>query len=694
MKANRLAGEKSPYLLQHQYNPVDWRPWGEEAFAEARRLGRPVFLSIGYSTCHWCHVMAHESFEDEAIAQLMNDNFINIKLDREERPDVDRLYMAFVQASTGSGGWPMSVWLTPDGKPFFGGTYFPPVDRYGRAGFPNVLLQLAKVWRDSPDRVEGEGTRVMAALSEVTETAPGAEFSAGDAPLHQAYESLYRSFDAKLGGFGQAPKFPRPTVFNFLLRYASRATHPTDERSRDMALDSLRHMAHGGLRDHLGGGFHRYSVDAFWHVPHFEKMLYDQAQLVVAYTEAWQLTHDEFFADIARETLDYVLRDMTHPSGGFYSAEDADSLLAHGSHEHAEGAFYVWTKPELIEALGPDDAELFSLHYGVEEIGNAPDGSDPQREFVGKNILIQRHALSATAQHVGLNADIIADSLARSRAKLLAIRAQRPRPHLDDKILAAWNGLMISAFARAATALDEPRYLEAARRAARFLQDHLTVDGALLRTWRGEPGTIAGFAEDHAFVIQALLDLYEADLDVAWLERAESLQKRQDSLFWDHANGGYFSSAAGDPLVPIRIKEDYDGAEPSANSVSALNLLRLSALTNDQAYDAQARKILTAAQPTLERVPTAVPQLLVALDWILSPHAQAVIAGAEDSAGVRQWLSHLHREFHPHRVTLLADTLSARNSALADMKPLDGKATLYLCENFACQAPQTLPPPA
>ena len=689
---NRLAEEKSPYLLQHKDNPVDWRPWGEAAFAEAKNLNKPVFLSVGYSTCHWCHVMAHESFENPEIARLMNENFVNIKVDREERPDVDRLYMAFVQATTGGGGWPMSVWLTPEGRPFYGGTYFPPDNRYGRAGFPNILGQIARLWREDRERVEAEAARVMRALAEAGQGAAGAKFSRDETPLLHGFESFSRSFDEELGGFGGAPKFPRPSVFNFLLRFATRTNSEKAHRAGTMALFTLRKMAAGGMRDHLGGGFHRYSVDEFWHVPHFEKMLYDQAQLAVSFTEAWQLTHEEFFAGIARETLDYVLRDMTHPEGGFFSAEDADSLLSHGRPEHAEGAFYVWSREEIVDALGADEASIFCRHYGVEEVGNAPTGSDPQGEFKGKNILLERQDVATTARILGISAETVSKSLAIGRAKLSEQRAKRPRPHLDDKILTAWNGLMISALSKTCAALCEPRYLEAATKAANFLRRNLTAQGPLLRSWRGEAGRIAGFAEDYAFLIQGLLDLYEASWDADWLKWALDLQERQDALFRDET-GGYFSSAAGDPLVSVRMKEDYDGAEPSANSISALNLLRFARMLHDEALETRGRQILASSREALDRVPTAVPQMLVALDLALSPPAQAVVAGAREADDARKWNAKLHRDFLPRRSLLLADGnrfLMEKVPALASMKPLDGHAALYLCENFACQAPQVL----
>ncbi len=667
---NHLAGEKSPYLLQHKDNPVDWHPWGQAAFDLARKENKPVFLSIGYSTCHWCHVMAHESFENPEIARLMNEKFINIKVDREERPDVDRVYMAFVQATTGSGGWPMSVWLTPEGRPFFGGTYFPPDDRYGRAGFPNVLEQIAHVWVQDRERIEQEGQKVINALQD--SPPPGGKVFQPEAKtaLNRAYTNFAQSFDAEQGGFGGAPKFPRPSVLNLLLR--------GDARARDMALFTLQKMAAGGLRDHLGGGFHRYSVDEFWHVPHFEKMLYDQAQLAVSYIEAWQITQDPFFAQVARQTLDYVLRDMTHIEGGFYSAEDADSLIAHGQPEHAEGAFYVWTKAEIIDVLGEVEATLFNANYGVEDNGNTPAGADPHGEFTGKNILIERGEIS--------------DSLADSRAKLIAYRNQRPRPHLDDKVLTAWNGLMISALAKAGAALGEAAYLDAARKAANFIEDQLTKDGELLRTWRGEPGNIAGFAEDYAFYIQGLLDLYTATFETRWLSRALALQKKQDTLFWDETGGSYYSSTANDPLVPVRMKEDYDGAEPSANSISALNLLRLARLQHDDAATQQAQRILNAHTAPIERAPTAVPQMMVALDLSSHPATQAVVAGQRPAADLL--LNVLHRHFLPYAALILADEegrtfFSGVSPAVAAMRPVNDQPAFYYCEDFTCQAPVT-----
>src|SRR5438309_2397849 len=505
---NRLAREKSPYLLQHAHNPVDWYPWGEEAFAKARRENKPIFLSIGYSTCHWCHVMAHESFENEETAAIMNREFVNIKVDREERPDVDRVYMTFVQATTGGGGWPMSVWLTPDLKPFVGGTYFPPDDRYGQPGFKKVLERIATAWKENHEKIVEQGGKIVIALRESQAGAAG-ESKIDAKILDAAYEQIARSYDPKEGGFGNAPKFPRPVTLNFLSRvYARDPKSEVGKRALEMDLLTLRKMAAGGMHDHIGGGFHRYSVDRYWHVPHFEKMLYDQAQLAAAYLDAFQITRDQQCESVARDILDYVARDMTSKEGGFFSAEDADSPVVAagglsavasakaddpGHSKTAEGAFYVWTKSEIGNALG-DAADIFDFHYGVQAHGNAPEGSDPHDEFRGKNILIERHTIAETAEHFKKTEEQIAKSLAQSREKLFAIRNKRPRPHLDDKIIAAWNGLMISAYARAAQVLDDPRYLEIATRAARFVRANLYDESRkiLFRSYREGRGGGAG----------------------------------------------------------------------------------------------------------------------------------------------------------------------------------------------------------
>src|SRR5213083_3041941 len=616
---NRLAQEKSPYLLQHAHNPVDWYPWGEEAFAKARRENKPIFLSVGYSTCHWCHVMAHESFESEEVAAIMNREFVNIKVDREERPDVDRVYMTFVQATTGGGGWPMSVWLTPDLKPFVGGTYFPPEERYGQPGFKKVMERSATAWKENHENIVEQGGKIVAALQE-SQSAAKSEAQIDAATLEAAYRQIDRSYDSKEGGFGNAPKFPRPVTFNFLTRfYARDPKSDSGKQALERALFTLRKMAAGGMHDHIGGGFHRYSVDRYWHVPHFEKMLYDQAQLAIAYLDAFQIIRDRQYESVARDILDYVARDMTSKEGGFFSAEDADSPVVAGigdpgHSKTAEGAFYIWTKKEIEEALG-DAAEVFEFHYGVQPHGNAPEGSDPHDEFRGKNILIERHTIAETAQRFKKNEQEIAGLLAKSREKLFSIRAKRPRPHLDDKIIAAWNGLMISAYARTAQVLDDARYLEIALRAANFLRANLydSTRKILYRNYRGSRSDIEGFADDYAFVIQSLLDLYEASFNIEWLKLAVELQQTQDRLFFDEKNGGYFSTSGRDESVFLRMKDDNDGAEPASSSVAALNLLRLAQIRDKKQWEERAEKTISAFQATLSRFPIAMPQILVAL---------------------------------------------------------------------------------
>ena len=630
MSTNRLAREKSPYLLQHADNPVDWFPWGDEAFAKAQKENKPIFLSIGYSTCHWCHVMAHESFEDKATAEIMNREFVNIKVDREERPDVDRVYMTFVQATTGGGGWPMSVWLTPDLKPFVGGTYFPPVDRYGQPAFKKVLERIAAAWKADCTKISEQGEKIIGALKQTTAFGQtDKEFDSG--VMEAAYEQFARTFDASEGGFGGAPKFPRPVTLNFLTRFYARDPHSdAGKRALEMDLVTLRKMAAGGMHDHIGGGFHRYSVDRYWHVPHFEKMLYDQAQLTVAYLDAFQITRDTQYESVARGILDYVARDMTSEEGGFFSAEDADSLFEHGKPEHGEGAFYVWTKAEVGEALG-EVAEIFSFHYGIEENGNAPTGSDPHGEFTGKNILIERHSIAETASHFGKTEEDTRRLLADVRAKLFTIRAKQPRPHLDDKIITAWNGLMISAFARGAQVLDDKTYLETAARAAEFLRTDLYDQSrkVLARNFREGRG-VDGFADDYAFFIQALLDLYEASFEIKWLKFAIELQSSFDAQFLDATNGGYFTVTGRDPSILFRMKEDNDSAEPAASSIGALNLARLAATRSDAQLLTRAKQTISAFASQLTNFPSALPQMLVGVDFLQGSTRQIVIAGAKN----------------------------------------------------------------
>ncbi len=679
---NHLIAEKSPYLQQHAHNPVDWYPWGEAAFQKARDEDKPIFLSVGYSTCHWCHVMERESFESEAIAEIINRHFVPVKVDREERPDVDRIYMAYVQAATGSGGWPMSVFLTPDLKPFFGGTYFPPDNRYGRPGFPLLLERIASAWRDQRAEILETSRNVISQLEKYAN--PAATGGIADkTTLDSAFQYFRRTFDATHGGFGDAPKFPRPVIFNFLFRYYARTNR---SEALQMSLDTLRAMAAGGMHDQLGGGFHRYSVDERWFVPHFEKMLYDQAQLAIAYLEAFQITQNQHYAGIARSTLDYVLRDMTHPEGGFYSAEDADSVIDPSNpSEKGEGAYFIWTAQELEQVLGPDLYELFAAHYGVERNGNVQH--DPQGEFTGKNILYLKQSPEPGA----------ALSLQQARAKLLAARAKRVRPHLDDKILTSWNALMISAFAKAAQVLDDRRYLIAAQRAASFVLTRMynPATGILSRRFREGDAAIHGFLDDYAFLIAALLDLYAADFDVQHLKQAFTLSGKMRELFEDSDGGAFYMTAPGDSSLVMRLKDDYDGAEPSGNSVALLDLLRLAHLTDRADFRQAANRTLDALMPKMSAQPVAVPQMLVALDYSLAVRREVVIAGEATAAATREFLRELHSRFLPYTVTLLADSDSTRGKLTAFfpaaglMRPVDGRPAAYVCENYSCRLPTT-----
>jgi len=700
-KTNRLADEKSPYLRQHASNPVDWYPWGEEAFAAARKQNKPIFLSIGYSTCHWCHVMARESFSNKEIAAVMNEHFINIKLDREERPDVDQVYMTFVQATTGQGGWPMSVWLTPDLKPFVGGTYFPPADAHGRPGFKSVLQQLAAAWEKDEKDIRASAGEMTERLRKFTS---GTDAPAEDLPpataLEQAFEQLSASYDEEYGGFGPAPKFPQPANFGFLLHFA--AVHGTDSEKGASALKmttaTLRKMADGGIHDHLGGGFHRYSVDEYWHIPHYEKMLYDQAQLVTAYLDAARLSGDDSLHATARDTIAYVTRRMTHPEGAFYSAEDADSLRSPDAPHKTEGAFYIWEKKEIDSLLG-DAAPLFNYVYGIEADGNTPPGSDPHGELTGTNTLIRRHSNAEAAAKFELKPETATQRLDSALETLFEAREKRHHPHRDEKILTAWNGLMISAFARAHQELGDPAYLKAATRAATFLRENLydKKRGVLLRSYLDGPAAIDGFAADYAFLIQGLLDLYEAGFDHRWLAWADELQKKQDALFLDATNGGYYASSGKDKNVLLRVKEAQDGAEPSENSVSALNLLRFSAMLDQPERRERAILLLRAFGPQIKQAPGSAPLLLVALDAARAKPAQIVIAGDPAAESTAALLAIARKHPRAHQSILLADGaegqafLATHAEFYQSVARTDGKSTAYFCENFVCQLPTADP---
>ncbi|MBZ5676366.1 MAG: thioredoxin domain-containing protein [Acidobacteriia bacterium] len=667
--SNRLAHEKSPYLLQHAHNPVDWYPWGQEALDKARQEDKPIFLSIGYSTCHWCHVMERESFENEDVAGILNEHFVPVKVDREERPDLDRVYMLFVQASTGSGGWPMSVWLTPEGKPFFGGTYFPPDTRYGRPGFGAILKRLAQAWREDRPKIEESGAHVLEQLLQYSQQNVEGRGQVGQNALDSAFYAFRRSFDARLGGFGAAPKFPRPSVLNFLLRYG---TATGNEEARDMVLATLGAMAKGGMHDQLGGGFHRYSVDENWFVPHFEKMLYDQAQLATSYLEAYQITGDAQYADVARDIFEYVLRDLKHPEGGFYSAEDADSAPDPAKpKEKSEGAFYIWSYQEIVDVLGEPDAVKFSRRFGVEPNGNVQE--DPHGEFTGRNILYQAQ-------------EVEDESIARSISKLLEVRSRRPRPHLDDKILAGWNGMMISAFAKGAQILGEDRYAAAARDARDLLRRHLwrETDSTLLRRYRDGDAAIEAFLDDYACLIHALVDLYETAFDPADLKWAAQLAERAIALFQDAEGGGFFSSPANQGDLVLRLKDDYDGAEPSGNSVMAVALLRLARITARDDFRKAAERTLEAFSGRLIAGGSGLPQMLVAQMFAMGKPMEIVLAGPRDQQ--RGMLAEIRKRFLPNAVVMQAS--EAPNA----MPAVDDRATAYVCENYACKLPITEAP--
>ena len=695
---NRLARERSPYLLQHAHNPVDWYPWGDEAFAKARAEDKPIFLSIGYSTCHWCHVMEHESFEHAATAAVLNEQFVAIKVDREERPDVDRVYMTFVQATTGSGGWPMSVWLTPDLKPFYGGTYFPPESKFGRPGFVDILQEIARAWKAERGKVVESAEALTSRLRSMEQAAPSADVP-GVAALEKTVQQFRAAFDPRNGGFGDAPKFPRPSELLFLLREHARAGAP---EAAAMVLRTLRAMALGGMRDHTGGGFHRYSVDGSWRVPHFEKMLYDQAQLVLAFVEAAQVSGDPFYVEVAEDTLLYVMREMTDAGGGFYSAEDADSIppedVATTTHKK-EGAFYLW-RAEEVDALLGADARIVQLRFGIESDGNAPH--DPQQEFTGKNLLYVAKSIDDIATETGSSPDEIAEVLHRSRLKMFKERLGRPRPQRDDKILAAWNGLMIAAFARMARALRglgadgrhaATPYLNAARRAAGFLREQMwnAQSGVLLRRYRDGHAEIDGYAEDYAYVIFGLLELFQSDPQPMWLEWAIALQHRQDALFWDESAGGWFSTTGTDASVLLRMKEDYDGAEPTASSVSVLNLLTLSHLVADAQWSSRIERTLKLFATRLEQMGRGVPMMAAALSQYTAGVQQIVIAEGSGDDALDRFVALRYLPF-AIQLRLSAEEQRALAGSLpliAAMQPVAGITAAYVCRDFTCRQPVT-----
>lgn len=711
---NRLSKEKSPYLLQHASNPVDWYPWGQEAFDKAAAEDKMIFLSVGYSTCHWCHVMERESFENKEIGKILNENYVAIKVDREERPDVDRVYMTFVQATSGGGGgWPMSVWMTPDRSPVVGGTYFPPDDRYyGRPGFKTILLHIAQLWKDKQQDVLDQGNAILEALSKAKTGEKAGTVVPGVEAIQTCFSMLDKSYDGERGGFGkEAPKFPQPVNLNFMLRYyANNAATEEGKRALEQSLFTLTCMAKGGIYDHISQGFHRYSTDKFWHVPHFEKMLYDQGQLLVCYSEAYQITKEEKYAEVARNIIKYVTRDLQSPAGGFYSAEDADSLPTHEATAKKEGAFCVWTQSEVDSLLGEEVeghpgvtlAMVFSHHFGVKPEGNVDPFQDPHDELTNQNVLIVRESVADTAEKFGLTEDLTLATLNKGRDLLYAARQSRPRPHLDNKMVAAWNGMMISGLAKASQALGEERYAQQAERAADFLRQNMYRSDVLLRTsYCGQEGEvqpgpidIEGFADDYALVIKALLDLYETNFNTRWLEWAEELQEKQNSLFWDKEDGAYYNSCQTDKSIVLRLKDDQDGAEPCSNSVAVSNLLRLSNILQRTDYNNMASKIFKLFHQRLTKIPIAIPEMTSGLFWTSGATKQIVLVGEPSSPDMAALIRCVNSHFLPNKVVLMVPTqgdsfLSSRCQFVHSLPQIEGKATAYVCENYTCSLPVT-----
>lgn len=669
---NRLAQETSPYLVQHKDNPVDWYPWGPEALKRAKREEKPIFLSIGYSACHWCHVMEHESFEDEEIAQALNEKFVCVKVDREERPDLDQLYMNAVQMMTGRGGWPMSVFLTPDLKPFYAGTYWPPRASRGMPGFDQVIEAVGKAWDTNRQEAEKLANRLTEDLGKVDGASAGGELSAE--LVQGAVRQLRQTFDSTNGGFGGAPKFPAPMALQLLLRHCHRRH---DESSLNMVRVTLDQMAAGGIYDHLGGGFARYSVDARWLVPHFEKMLYDNAQLTVTYLEAYQATGDEDYARVVRETLDYVLRDMTDPSGGFYSTEDADS-------EGVEGKFYVWSPDALREVLGNEAAETFARVYDVSEAGNFEHG---------QSILNLPKTIGQQAQLLGRDEEELRTELAASRTKLIAARGKRVHPHKDDKVIVAWNGLMIDAMSRAGAVLSESRYTDAAAKAADFLLAELRrEDGRLLHTWRGGVAKLDAYLDDYTYLANGLISLYESTFVGRYLDEAAALLETVLDKFADSTAGGFYYTADDHEQLIIRNKDFTDNAVPSGNAMAATALVRLGKFTGSARYVEAAEAVMQQTADLMHRAPTAVGQTLLALDLELGPTYEMVLAGDLADELSRAALADLRRRFLPNKVLAFVGTEeNARPQAVKELfegkTMLGGAPTLYICEGFTCQAP-------
>ncbi len=673
---NRLAREKSPYLLQHADNPVDWYPWGEEAFERARKEDKPIFLSIGYSTCHWCHVMARESFEDPEVAELMNEVFVCIKVDREERPDIDETYMQVCQMLTGSGGWPLTIVMTPDKKPFFAGTYLPKKGRLGRMGMVELINAVRELWENRREDVLSSAEKIAGVLRRAGEVSPGEELD--EDVLDEAYHGLVDRFDHEYGGLGDAPKFPMATSLMFLLRYWKRKKM---RKALDMVVKTLREMRKGGIYDHVGHGFHRYSTDRRWLLPHFEKMLYDQALLAAAYIEAYQETGDAVFGRTAREVFAYVLRDMRSPEGGFYSAEDAES-------GGKEGGFYLWSLDDVYEVLGREDGELVAWVYGLEEDGNFLEEATGRK--TGKNILHLRMSLSRAASERGIKEDELRRRLEDALKKLFSARESRTRPGKDDKILADWNGLMIAALAKGAQVFDDPRYVEAAEKAASFLFENMTTEeGRILHRYRDGEAAIPGYLDDYAYVIWGLLELYEATFRWDYVRQALRLNEVLLRHFWDDEAGGFFFTPDDGEDLLMRRKAAHDGSLPSGNAVAMLNILRLAKITAEKDLEEKAADMVRAFSREVSRSPVGHLFFLAALDFALGPTYEIVIVGAREDKTTREMLHGLRGRFLPRKVVvLLTEDVADLPAFLGELqRNHSGGTSAYPCRGYVCERP-------
>ncbi len=679
---NRLILEKSPYLRQHGTNPVDWYPWGEEAFEKAKRENKPIFLSVGYSTCHWCHVMAHESFEDPKVARLMNDALVSIKVDREERPDIDSIYMTVCQMMTGRGGWPLTIIMTPDKRPFFAGTYFPKESRFGRIGMLDLIPRVKELWMNRRREILDSAEKITAFLRQTSEAEPGEEL--GESILRLAYQQLAERFDEQYGGFGGAPKFPTPHNLLFMLRHWKCTRN---EKTLEMVEKTLHAMRRGGIYDHVGLGFHRYSTDQRWLVPHFEKMLYDQAMIAMAYTEAYQATKKNEYRKTAQEIFIYVLRDMTAPSGGFYSGEDADT-------EGEEGKFYLWKEEEIRQVLSADEADLIIRVFNITKEGNFAEEATGRR--TGRNILYLEKELAEIAADLKMSQEIVQKAVAKAREKLFAARGKRVHPLKDDKVLVDWNGLMIAALAKGARAFDEPRYAEVASQTVDFILNRMrSPDGRLLHRYRDGEAAVAGLLDDYAFFIWGLLELYEATFETRYLETALNLNRDMIQHFWDERGGGFYFTADDGERILVRKKEIYDGAVPSGNSVAALNLLRLGRITANPDFEEKVIKIGRAFSAAVSQSPSAFTQFVMGLDFGIGPSYEVVIAGDSTAEDTREMFKAIWKEFVPNKIILLRPTEveSPEIFRFADytryQSSIDGKATAYVCLNYQCDLPTT-----